>query len=199
MGMIVDGRWTEKPPSEFGSDGSFHRIPSAFRNRVTRDGSSGFRAAAGRYHLYPGYHCPWAHRTIIFRVLKGLEHAIRISAFPIVCPYLFETGWTFERRPEVPDATLDQINGFRYLHQAYTTANPHYTGMVTTPVLWDKERRTIVNNESSEIIRMLNSEFAGIANNDTDYYPAQLRAEIDAVNEFVYLNINNGVYRCGFA
>ena len=196
MGMIIDGRWTEQPPPEFHGDGSFRRIPSAFRNRVTLDGSSEFPAAAGRYHLYVGYHCPWAHRTIVFRVLKGLEHAISIS---YCLPYLFEAGWTFELRPEVPDATLDQINGFQYLHQAYTTANPHYTGMVTIPVLWDKERRTIVNNELSEIIRMLNSEFAGIANNDTDYYPARLRAEIDVVNEFVYSNINNGVYRCGFA
>jgi glutathionyl-hydroquinone reductase len=196
MGMVIDGKWTEKPPPEMGSDGSFRRIPSAFRNRVTRDGSSGFPAVAGRYHLYVGYHCPWAHRTIIFRVLKGLEHAISIS---YCLPYLFESGWTFELRPEVPEATLDEINGFHYLHEAYTTADPRYTGMVTIPVLWDKERRAIINNESSEIIRMLNSEFAGIARNDSDYYPAHLRAEIDQVNDFVYANINNGVYRCGFA
>ena len=196
MGMVVDGQWTQEPPPEYGGDGSFRRIPSVFRNRVTRDGSSGFPAVAGRYHLYVGYHCPWAHRTIIFRALKGLEHAITIS---YCLPYLFDSGWTFELRPEVPEATLDEINGFRYLHEAYTTADPHYTGMVTIPVLWDKERRTIVNNESSEIIRMLNSEFAGIASNDTDYYPPHLRAEIDAMNDFVYANVNNGVYRCGFA
>ncbi len=196
MGMVIDGKWTEQPPQEMGPDGSFRRIPSVFRNRITCDGSSGFPAAAGRYHLYVGYHCPWAHRTIIFRALKQLEHAISIS---YCLPYLLETGWTFELRSEVPEATLDEINAFHYLHEAYTTADPHYTGMVTIPVLWDKERRAIVNNESSEIIRMLNSEFAGIATNDTDYYPAHLRADIDETNEFVYANVNNGVYRCGFA
>ncbi|MGZ5866246.1 MAG: glutathione S-transferase family protein [Xanthobacteraceae bacterium] len=196
MGMVIDGRWTEDPPPETATDGAFRRIPSAFRNQITADGSSGFPAASGRYHLYVGYHCPWAHRTIIFRALKRLEHAISIS---YCLPYFRENGWTYELRPEAPDCTLDEINGFHYLHQAYTAADPHYTGKVTIPVLWDKEKRTIVNNESSEIIRMLNSEFAGIAGSDFDYYPASLRGEIDAMNEFTYANVNNGVYRCGFA
>jgi glutathionyl-hydroquinone reductase len=196
MGMLIDGRWTEDVPPETGAGGEFRRIASAFRNRVTADGSSGFPAAAGRYHLYVGYHCPWAHRTIIFRKLKKLEDAISIS---YCLPYFRENGWTYELRPEAPECTLDQINGFRYLHQAYSKADPHYTGKVTIPVLWDKQTNTIVNNESSEIIRMMNSEFAGIAGNDTDYYPAALRGEIDKVNAFVYDNINNGVYRTGFA
>jgi glutathionyl-hydroquinone reductase len=196
MGMLIDGRWTEEVPPETGTGGEFRRIASAFRNRITRDGSSGFPAEAGRYHLYVGYHCPWAHRTIIFRKLKKLEDAISIS---YCLPYFRENGWTYELRPEAPECTLDQINGFRHLHQAYSKADPHYTGKVTIPVLWDKQTNKIVNNESSEIIRVLNSEFAGIAGNDTDYYPAALRGEIDQVNAFVYDNINNGVYRTGFA
>jgi glutathionyl-hydroquinone reductase len=196
MGMVVDGRWTEEVPAETGTSGEFRRIASAFRKRITADGSSGFPAVAGRYHLYVGYHCPWAHRTIIFRALKKLEHAISIS---YCLPYFRENGWTYALRPEAPDCTLDQINGFHYLHQAYTTADPHYTGKVTIPVLWDKLTNKIVNNESSEIIRMFNSEFAGIAGNDTDYYPASLRGEIDELNDFIYANVNNGVYRCGFA
>src|SRR4051812_32755291 len=181
MGMVVDCHWTEEVPAEIGAGGEFRRIASSFRDRITADGASGYPAVAGRYHLYVGYHCPWAHRTIIFRALKRLEHAITIS---YCLPYLREGGWVYELRPECPDCTLDEINGFRYLHQAYTAADPHYTGKVTIPVLWDKDRRTIVNNESSEIIRMLNSEFAGIAGNDFDYYPVALRAEVDEVNEF---------------
>jgi putative glutathione S-transferase len=196
MGMVIDGRWTENPPEETGTSGEFRRIASVCRDRITADGSSGYPAAAGRYHLYVGYHCPWAHRAIMFRALKKLEHAISIS---YCLPYLGENGWIFELRPECPDCTLDQINGFHYLHQAYIKADPHYTGKVTIPVLWDKETNKIVNNESSEIIRMFNSEFVGIAGDDTDYYPEPLRKEIDALNDFVYANVNNGVYRCGFA
>jgi putative glutathione S-transferase len=196
MGMVIDGHWTENPPEETGASGEFRRIPSAFRDRVTADGSSGYPAAAGRYHLYVGYHCPWAHRTIMFRALKKLEHAISIS---YCLPYFRENGWTFELRPECPDCTLDQINNFHYLYQAYIKADPHYTGKVTIPVLWDKETSKIVNNESSEIIRMFNSEFVGIAGDNTDYYPEPLRKEIDALNDFIYANVNNGVYRCGFA
>jgi glutathionyl-hydroquinone reductase len=196
MGMVIDGRWTENPPEETGTSGEFRRIASVFRDRITADGSSGYPAAAGRYHLYVGYHCPWAHRTIMFRALKKLESAISIS---YCLPYLAENGWIYELRPECPDCTLDQINGFHYLHQAYTKADPHYTGKVTIPVLWDKQTNKIVNNESAEIIRMFNSEFVGIAGDDTDYYPAPLRKEIDALNDFIYTNVNNGVYRCGFA
>lgn len=196
MGMLIDGRWTEDVPPETGAGGEFRRIASAFRDRVTADGSSGFKAEAGRYHLYVGYHCPWAHRTIIFRTLKKLEHAISIS---YCLPYFRENGWTYDLRPEAPDCTLDEINGFRYLHQAYSAADPHYTGKVTIPVLWDKKTNRIVNNESSEIIRMFNREFGGIAGSDADYYPAALRDEIDKINVFTYDNINNGVYRTGFA
>jgi putative glutathione S-transferase len=196
MGMMVDGKWLEEEPPETGGSGEFKRIPSALRRRITADGSSGLKAEAGRYHLYVGYHCPWAHRTIIFRVLKGLEDAISIS---YCLPFLGKNGWTYELNPETPDCTLDQVNGFRYLYEAYAASDPTYTGKVTIPVLWDKKTRTIVNNESSEIIRMLNAEFVGIAKNDTDYYPPELRAEIDEINAFVYANVNNGVYRCGFA
>jgi putative glutathione S-transferase len=196
MGMLIDGRWTEDVPPETGATGEFRRIASAFRQRITADGSSGFPAEPGRYHLYVGYHCPWAHRTIMFRALKDLEDAITIS---YCLPYFRENGWTYALRPEAPDCTLDQINGFDYLHQAYSKADPHYTGKVTIPVLWDKATNRIVNNESSEIIRMLNSAFAGVAGNTKDFYPEPLRARIDEINDYVYANVNNGVYRCGFA
>ena len=196
MGMLIDGCWTEEVPPETGTGGEFRRIASAFRDRITADGSSQFPAEAGRYHLYVGYHCPWAHRTIMFRVLKDLEDTITIS---YCLPYFRENGWTYALRPETPDCTLDQINGFNYLHQAYSKADPHYTGKVTIPVLWDKVTNKIVNNESSEIIRMLNSAFLGVAGNDNDYYPEALRAEIDEINDYIYANVNNGVYRTGFA
>jgi putative glutathione S-transferase len=196
MGMIVDGRWTEDTPEEIGAKGQFERIASSFRSRIAADGSTPFAPEAGRYHLYVGWHCPWAHRTILFRVLKGLADVVSIS---YCLPYYRENGWTFEERPECPDCTTDEVNGFRYLYEAYLAADPDYTGKVTIPTLWDKKTKTIVNNESSEIIRMLNSEFAGIAGNDTDYYPQDLRKEIDAVNEHVYDDINNGVYKAGFA
>ena len=196
MGMLIDGCWTEEVPPETGTGGEFRRIASAFRDRITADGSSQFPAEAGRYHLYVGYHCPWAHRTIMFRVLKDLEDTITIS---YCLPHFRENGWTYALRPETPDCTLDQINGFNYLHQAYSKADPHYTGKVTIPVLWDKVTNKIVNNESSEIIRMLNSAFLGVAGNDNDYYPEALRAEIDEINDYIYANVNNGVYRTGFA
>ena len=196
MGYLIDGKWTDEDPVETGAGGEFKRIDSAFRDRVTADGSSGFKAEAGRYHLYVGYHCPWAHRTLIFRALKKLEHAISVS---YCLPWFRENGWTYEARPDYPDCTADELNGFHYLYEAYAAADPHYTGKVTIPALWDKQTGRIVNNESSEIIRMLNSEFAGIAGDDTDFYPAALRAEIDEINAFTYPNVNNGVYRCGFA
>ncbi len=196
MGMLIDGRWTEDVPPETGATGEFRRIASSFRDRIAADETSRFPAQVGRYHLYVGYHCPWAHRTIMFRALKDLEEAITIS---YCLPYFRENGWTYALRPEAPDCTLDQINGFDYLHQAYSKADPHYTGKVTIPVLWDKTTSKIVNNESSEIIRMLNSAFVGVAGNDKDFYPEPLRAQIDEINDYVYANINNGVYRCGFA
>jgi len=196
MGYLIEGKWTDEDPPETGQSGQFQRIASSFRNRITRDGSSGFPAEAGRYHLYVGYHCPWAHRTIIYRALKGLEDAISMS---YCLPWFRENGWTYEQRPDYPDCTADEINGFHYLYEAYAAADPGYTGKVTIPVLWDKQTRQIVNNESSEIIRMLNTEFVGVAGNDLDFYPEPLRAEIDELNAMIYPAINNGAYRCGFA
>jgi putative glutathione S-transferase len=197
MGILVDGQWRDEDlPQETGKAGNFQRIDSVFRDRITADGSSGFPAEAGRYHLYVAYTCPWAHRTQIFLALKKLKSAISVA---VAVPGLREEGWTFEDNAKFPDCTPDRVNGFHYLHQAYSASNPHYTGKVTVPTLWDKKTGRIVNNESSEIIRMLNSEFAGIGADSHDYYPLALRAEIDRVNAQVYDNVNNGVYRCGFA
>jgi glutathionyl-hydroquinone reductase len=197
MGVLIDGAWREEElPQETGSVGDFRRADSIFRDRITADGASGFKAEAGRYHLYVAHGCPWAHRTLIYRALKKLDHAISVA---YAIPGLKEQGWTFGSDPKFPDCTPDTVNGFQYLHQAYSASEPRYTGKVTVPTLWDKKTKRVVNNESSEIIRMLNSEFAGIAGDDTDFYPPHLRAEIDRVNERVYANVNNGVYRCGFA
>ncbi|MGZ5840593.1 MAG: glutathione S-transferase family protein [Xanthobacteraceae bacterium] len=197
MGMLVDGQWRDEDPvNEIGKAGNFRRVDSIFRDRITADGSSGFPAEAGRYHLYVAYTCPWAHRTQIFLALKKLTGLISVA---IAVPGLREQGWTFEDNPAFPDCTPDRVNGFRYLHQAYSASNPHYTGKVTVPTLWDKKTKRIVNNESSEIIRMLNSEFGAFGADPTDFYPKHLRAEIDRINEQVYNNVNNGVYRCGFA
>ena len=197
MGMLVDGQWRDEDPvNEIGKAGNFQRVDSIFRDRITADGSSGFPAEAGRYHLYVAYTCPWAHRTQIFLALKKLTGLISVA---VAVPGLREQGWTFEDNPAFPDCTPDRVNGFRYLHQAYSASNPHYTGKVTVPTLWDKKTKRIVNNESSEIIRMLNSEFGAFGADPTDFYPKHLRAEIDRINEQVYTNVNNGVYRCGFA
>ncbi|HTM60862.1 MAG TPA: glutathione S-transferase C-terminal domain-containing protein [Burkholderiales bacterium] len=197
MGVLIEGHWREEElAQETTSRGEFARIDSAFRDRITADGSSGYKAEAGRYHLYVAWNCPWAHRVLIFLALKKLEKAFTVAH---AIPGLREQGWTFERNAEFPDCMPDEVNGFHYLHQAYAAASPRYTGKVTVPTLWDKKTRRIVNNESSEIIRMLNSEFKGIAGDDTDYYPLALRGEIDRINDFVYQKINNGVYRCGFA
>jgi putative glutathione S-transferase len=197
MGVLIDGIWRdEELPQETGQSGEFKRVDSRFRDRVTADGSSGFVAEPARYHLYVAHACPWAHRTLIFRALKKLEGVISVA---YAIPGLKEQGWTFESNPAFPECTPDTVNGFRYLHEAYTASEPHYTGKVTVPTLWDKKTGRVVNNESSEIIRMLNSEFKALAGDDTDFYPAPLRAEIDRVNATVYAAINNGVYRCGFA
>jgi len=197
LGVLIEGHWRdEELAQETSARGEFARIDSAFRDRITADGSSGYRAEAGRYHLYVAWNCPWAHRVLIFLALKKLEKAFTVAH---AIPGLREQGWTFERNAEFPDCTPDEVNGFHYLHQAYAAASPRYTGKVTVPTLWDKKTRRIVNNESSEIIRMLNSEFKGTAGDDTDYYPPALRGEIDRINDFVYQKINNGVYRCGFA
>src|SRR5690242_8296291 len=197
MGILVDGQWRDEEfTEETGASGEFRRKESRFRDRISADGASGFKAEAGRYHLYVAYNCPWAHRTLIFRALKKLEDAITVTA---ALPGLKENGWTFGSDPRFPECRPDDVNGFRYLYQAYASCEPGYTGKVTVPTLWDKKTRRIVNNESSEIIRMLNSEFRGIAGDDTDHYPPALRAEIDRVNEHVYATVNNGVYRGGFA
>lgn len=179
--------------------GEFVRSESGFRNWVTKDGSAGptgeagFAAEPGRYHLYVSHACPWAHRTMIFRTLKGLEDVISVS---VVHPLMPAESWVFG---EYPGATEDHINHAHYLYENYQKVDPDYDGLVTVPVLWDKKQQTIVNNESSEIIRMLNSAFDAFANDAVDFYPAALRAEIDAINEPVYNNVNNGVYRAGFA
>lgn len=178
-------------PKEQDESGHFVRQTSAFRDRITADGSSGFRAEAGRYHLYVCYACPWASRTIIWRALKGLEDAIPMTR---VDPVRDERGWRFfEDEP-------DPVNGFTYLAEAYEATSPGFSDRVTVPVIWDTHEGRIVNNESSEIIRMLNSEFNEFARNpEVDLYPENLRDEIDRINERVYDAINNGVYRCGFA
>ncbi len=197
MGVLVDGVWQERAQET--RAGRFVRPPTRFRNWVTADGSAGpsgeggFAAAPGRYHLYVSLACPWAHRTLIFRRLKKLDHAISVS---VVEPILGSAGWTFGASP---GATPDTVNGKARLADIYLLADAHYSGRVTVPVLWDKERRTIVSNESAEIIRMLNTGFDAFTDAKTDYSPPELRAEIDRINAFVYDNINNGVYRAGFA
>lgn len=193
MGLLVEGKWQDKWYDTKSTGGRFVRRESQFREWVTADGSSGFKAEPGRYHLYVSLACPWAHRTLIFRKLKKLEGVISLS---IVYPLMEENGWEFS---DYESSIEDSVNGSDYLHQIYTTAKPDYTGRVTVPVLWDKEKKTIVNNESSEIILMLNSEFDEFGNSTQDFYPPELRDEIDQINKAVYHNINNGVYKCGFA
>ncbi len=197
MGCLIDGKWhSDDPPAVSPRSGEFRRVASAFRDRVTADGSSGFKAEAGRYQLYVAYGCPWAHRTLIYRAVKKLEPAITVA---YALPQFGDQGWTFGNDPNFPECTPDKAEGFSRLYEAYVASEPLYSGKVTVPVLWDKKTRRIVNNESSEIIRMLNSEFSGIAGDETDFYPLALRHEIDAINETVYTNVNNGVYRCGLA
>jgi putative glutathione S-transferase len=193
MGKLVDGKWSTAWYDVAATGGAFVRPDTRFRRFVTADGSSGFPAEAGRYHLYVSLACPWAHRTLIVRKLKGLESAITTS---VVDPYMGDDGWAFG---DGPGCTPDPIHGARFLRDVYTAADPVYTGRVTVPVLWDKVKHTIVSNESSEIIRMLNREFDAIADAAIDLYPTELRAEIDELNALVYDDVNNGVYKCGFA
>mgnify|MGYP001335428932 CR=1 FL=1 len=188
MGMLIDGQWRSEASYADPRSGAFQRRPSTYRARVSADGSTGFPAEANRYHLYVARACPWSHRTMIFRVLKKLEDVISISYLE---PAMLENGWTF-REP-------DPLTGARYLYEVYQRADPRYTGRATVPVLWDKRTGTIVNNESSDIVRMLNSEFNAFTDDGTDYYPAELAAEIDALNARIYETVNNGVYRAGFA
>ena len=199
MGLLVDGRWQDRWYDTDETGGRFKRTDAAFRNWVTPDGAAGptgtagFPAEPGRYRLYVSLACPWACRALVFRALKGLQDAIPVS---VVNPHMGAEGWTFE-----PDAGVvpDAANGVRRLHELYTLAEPGFTGRVTVPVLWDTGTRTIVSNESSEIIRMLNGAFDGVGAAPGDYYPAELRGEIDALNERIYATVNNGVYKAGFA
>jgi len=199
MGLLIDGQWHDKWYDTDSTGGRFKRSESAFRNWITADGSAGpageagFKAEPGRYHLYVAYACPWAHRALIFRKLKGLEDFLPIS---VVNPLMKENGWTFEPGYKVKP---DPIHDATFMHQVYTAADQEYTGRVTVPVIWDRKNGTIVNNESSEIIRMLNSAFDKVGAKEGDYYPEDLRESIDAINERVYHQVNNGVYKAGFA
>ncbi|HSF93657.1 MAG TPA: glutathione S-transferase family protein [Thermohalobaculum sp.] len=200
MGQLIDGKWEKNPPKNTNKGGEFIRQPAVFHNWITADGApgpsgaGGFAAESGRYHLYVSHACPWAHRTMIFRRLKGLEDHIGVS---VVHPLMLDEGWTFDTGFD--GATGDHLMGKRFVREVYQAADPQATCRVSVPVLWDKARGTIVSNESSEIIRMFNSAFDGITGNAEDFYPQALRAEIDAMNARVYETVNNGVYRAGFA
>lgn len=199
MGLLIDGVWQDQWYDTKSSGGHFVRTTAQFRNWVTADGSpgitgeGGFKAEAGRYHLYVSYACPWAHRTLIFRAIKGLEEMISLS---VVNWLMVENGWTFEAAEGV---IPDSINQAKFLYEIYTKADPNYSGRVTVPILWDKQRKTIVNNESSEIIRMFNSAFDGLGTIEGDYYPEALQDEINTLNTRIYDTVNNGVYKAGFA
>jgi len=187
MGLLIDGEWRDEPPAQGGS-GEFVRAQSRFRERITCDGSSGYPAVPGRYHLFVARACPWCHRTMIMRVLKRLEGIVSIS---FAGPAMLDHGWSF---PEP-----DPMTGARHVYELYQLADPLFSGRATVPVLWDRETNHIVSNESSEILRMLNREFDDLTHELTDYYPEALAQEIDEVNALIYGNVNNGVYRAGFA
>lgn len=199
MGMLIEGVWHDVWYDTKETRGHFKRQEARFRNYVTADGSpgpsgeGGFNAEAGRYHLYVSLACPWAHRTLIFRKLKKLENLIGLS---IVDPYMLENGWEFKDRN---GGTKDDLFGSDFLWQVYSRADPTYSGRVTVPVLWDKQKNTIVSNESAEIIRMFNTAFDGLTGSTDDFYPEDLHEEIDALNTEIYDKVNNGVYKCGFA
>ena len=193
MGMLVEGKWTDKWYDTKSTGGRFKRKESTFRNWIRADGSTDFEPESGRYHLYVSLACPWAHRTLIYRRLKGLEEHITIS---VVNPIMLENGWTFgEGDGVIPDT----VNGSEYLHQIYTAAEAGYTGRVTVPVLWDRSQRTIVSNESSEIIRMFDEEFGQLTGHKPSFRPLSLVDEIDLLNDRIYTGFNNGVYKAGFA
>ncbi|GGA71649.1 glutathione-dependent reductase [Neiella marina] len=199
MGLLVDGVWHDQWYDTKSNSGQFKREAAQLRNWISKDGSAGptgdggFKAESGRYHLYVSLACPWAHRTLIFRAIKGLQQHISVS---VVSPDMLDNGWTFDTTSY---SSGDPLFESQFLHQIYTRNKPTYTGRVTVPVLWDKQQNRIVSNESSEIIRMLNNAFDDITGDQQDFYPEELRTEIDQVNEFVYDNINNGVYKAGFA
>lgn len=200
MGLLIDGVWHDKWYDTKSTGGAFKRSAAQFRNWITADGrpgpsgKGGFKAEADRYHLYVSLACPWAHRTLIFRQLKGLQDLITVS---VVHPDMLEHGWTFQTDDH--GATGDTLYGLDYAYQVYTRADPQYSGRVTVPILWDKAQQTIVSNESSEIIRMFNAAFDEITGNTDDYWPAEMRDAIEEVNARVYSNVNNGVYKSGFA
>jgi glutathionyl-hydroquinone reductase len=200
MGLLNNGIWQDKWYDTDSTGGRFERHESQFRNWITPDGSAGpdgkagFKAEAGRYHLYVAYACPWAHRALVFRKLKGLEDMIDVS---YTHWFMGENGWTFK---DDPDGIVgDKLFGSDFMYEIYLKADPHYTGRVTVPTLWDKQQNTIVSNESADIIRMFNSAFDGVGAADGDYYPDDKKAEIDDINERVYHTVNNGVYKAGFA
>ncbi len=199
MSLMINGLLTDGWLEDETTNGEFIRKDSQFRHWITADGEpgptgdGGFKAQPDRYHLYVSHACPWAHRTLIFRQLKGLQDMITVS---VVHPHMGDAGWHFG---DFPGSSADTVNGFDYMHQAYMQAQADYTGIVTVPVLWDKKQNTIVNNESSEIIRMFNSAFDGLTGSRDDFYPVDLRAGIDEINAQIYDAVNNGVYRAGFA
>jgi len=199
MGLLLNGKWQDQWYSTSESGGAFEREAAQLRNWITNDGSagpsgvSGFKAETGRYHLYVSLACPWAHRTLIFRKLKNLEEHISVS---VVSPDMLSFGWSFNTEE---GSCGDSLFGYNYLHQVYTRNKADYTGRVTVPVLWDKKKNCIVSNESSEIIRMFTSAFNSITGDQTDFFPSEKRDEIECINQEIYQNINNGVYRCGFA
>ena len=192
MGKLIDGQWSNEW-YQASAKGDFIRDETKFRHAVSADGSSGFPAEAGRYHLYVSLACPWAHRTLIMRQLKALQSVISVS---VAHPHMGEQGWEFA---DYPGATPDSVNGAKYLYEIYQRAKSDYTGRVTVPVLWDKQTNTIVNNESRQILRMLDHEFDAVANATVDLCPPALRAAIDAEIDALYMPVNNGVYRAGFA
>ena len=200
MGLLINGEWAEQWYDTKATGGKFVRTEAQFRNWITADGSagpsgkSGFPAESGRYHLYVSYACPWAHRTLIFRALKGLEDHISVSA---VHPDMLDDGWVFD--DSYPLATIDYLHGKQFLRDVYLVAQSDVTTRVTVPVLWDTKTNTIVSNESSEIIRMFNSAFNEITGNHDDYLPKALRDDIEEFNSRIYSDVNNGVYKCGFA
>lgn len=200
MGLLIDGVWHDTWYDTKSSNGKFQRSVAKFRSWITKDGSpgpsgaGGFAAESGRYHLYVSMACPWAHRTLIFRVLKGLESHISIS---VVHPDMLSEGWTFEADGD--GATGDHLFHSPFVRDIYTRADPQFSGRVTVPILWDKKAQTIVSNESSEIIRMFNSAFDSTTGNDLDFWPADQRDQIEKVNARIYSDVNNGVYKCGFA
>jgi putative glutathione S-transferase len=199
MGLLIEGKWHTDWYDTKSTGGKFQRTASGFRNWITKDGSpgltgnGGFKAEPDRYHLYVSLACPWAHRALIFRKLKGLEKLITISS---VNSFMGDQGWTFKPGNGV---IPDNVNHKSRLHEIYTKTSENYTGRVTVPMLWDKHKDTIVSNESSEIIRMFNSAFDDVGATVGDFYPADKRQEIDAINELIYNNVNNGVYKSGFA